>query len=466
MRRKLRILLITALVLPVVAAGVGLYLLTRENRPPLLAEAARCRLGAYQVEDGGLAYVRQRQGEELRLLFGDGRTTLLTPRQGGDYAAAGGGSASFDCASGRLVFDLPEGRGQATRIALRERPLEFESHGVRLRGKIVEPPGKTPPAVYTVLVHGSEHDSATFGNVWQYLLAARGFGAVVYDKRGTGLSEGKYTQDFFLLADDAAAAAVELRREIPGTYQVGFLGASQGGWVAPLAATKTPAGFVIALYGLAESALAEDRDEVLMGLREAGFGSPEVEKKALEVVAATGKVMASDYSAGWEELAAARRRYGDEAFFPHLRGEFTGDLVRYPKWALKLVGPLIDEGTSWEYEPLPTLEKIAIDHLWVLGGDDHQAPSARTRQLLLGLQPTHPRLDLAFFPRADHGILIYEPQVPGKPRSFHYAPGYFDLVLDWIATRRLPAGNAELVVASGAADLPAAAAASTGAPDV
>ncbi len=40
----------------------------------------------------------------------------------------------------------------------------------------------------------------------------------------------------------------------------------------------------------------------------------------------------------------------------------------------------------------------------------------------------------------------------------------FDLVLDWIATRRLPAGNDELVVASGAADLPGPA--STGAPDV
>ncbi len=88
----------------------------------------------------------------------------------------------------------------------------------------------------------------------------------------------------------------------------------------------------------------------------------------------------------------------------------------------------------------------------MLGGDDHQAPSARTRELLLGLQPSHPRLDVAFFPKADHGILIYDPEVPGRPRTFHYAPGYFQLVLDWIATRKLPPGSADLIVASGAAE--------------
>ncbi len=86
--------------------------------------------------------------------------------------------------------------------------------------------------------------------------------------------------------------------------------------MAPLAATKTPADFVIALYGLAESALAEDRDEVLMGLAEAGFGQEAVKAQALEVVAATGKVVASDFSAGWDELAAVKENTARSLFSP------------------------------------------------------------------------------------------------------------------------------------------------------
>lgn len=450
------------LILLLAAAGAGGYFLLRDERPPLPPEAARCRLGAYRLADGGLAFVRHRQHEALRLVDQEGRTFGLLPDAGagGRYRVADGpGAVTFDCAAGGIAIELEGWPATGVKVPLDEREIAFESHGVALRGKIVAPAGVSP-AIYVALVHGSERDSAIFGNVWQYVLAAHGVGVVVYDKRGTGRSAGAYTQDFDLLADDAVAAIAELRRQAPGDYEVGLLGGSQGGWVAPLAATRTRAAFVIALYGLAEGPLAEDREEVLLGLREAGFGQPEVRAQALEVVAATGRVMASDYRSGWEELAAVREKYGKEPFFAHLEGEFTGQLLRYPPWGLKRVGPLLDVGTSWEYEPMATLRKIDVDHLWVLAGDDHEAPSGPTRELLLGLQAEQPRLDIAFFPAADHGMVIFEKPAPGAPaggpRIFRrYAPGYYSLVEGWIASRRLPAGTADLVVASGAADAPA-----------
>lgn len=463
----LRKVLIGLVVLISAAAGAGWYFL-KEERPPVLSEGARCRIGAYQLAGGeagarpGLAYVRQREGEVLRLVFDDGQTLRLQPGPGDRYRIAEGeGSVAFDCAAGTMSIERPGGSLKGTRIALAERPISFISHDTELRGKIVEPAGGVKPAAYVVLVHGSEHSSAIFGYDWQYILAAHGIGVVVYDKRGTGLSSGKYSQDFHLLSDDTVAAVAELRRQVSGDYQVGAMGASQGGWIAPLAATKTDLDFVIALYGLAEGPLAEDRDEVLLGLAEAGFGDEETRKKALEVTAATGRVMASDYQSGWEELAAVKEKYGKEPFFAHLDGEFTGDFTKNPPWALKRIGPFYDEGTSWEYEPLPTLEKIEVDHLWVLAGDDHEAPSARTREILLSLQARRPKLDVAYFPKADHGMIVFDPAPPGEkakePRTWRYAAGYHPLVVDWIESRRLPAEGPDLVVASGAADLPAAA---------
>ncbi len=156
---------------------------------------------------------------------------LLEPETEGRYRLDGGaGSARFDCAAQKVELELGAERLQGQRIALREQPFAFTSHGDLLRGKIVGP-ATGEPAIYVVLVHGSERDSASFGNVWQYMLAAHGYGAVVYDKRGTGLSEGGYTQDFHLLSDDAVAAAAALRRDLPGSYQVGFWApARAAGW--------------------------------------------------------------------------------------------------------------------------------------------------------------------------------------------------------------------------------------------
>ncbi|PPJ44707.1 alpha/beta hydrolase, partial [Rhizobium sp. KAs_5_22] len=94
----------------------------------------------------------------------------------------------------------------------------------------------------------------------------------VYDKRGTGGSSGKYTQNFHELSDDAGAALREALR-VGGARvgRIGYLGGSQGGWVAPLAASKTPqAQFVEVGFGLADGVLAEDRDQVVLDLRAAG----------------------------------------------------------------------------------------------------------------------------------------------------------------------------------------------------
>lgn len=449
-RRRRRLFAVLLALLLLLAGGAAYGWRQMHPRPAIPSEEARCRIGAYRMNDGSTVIVRQRDGEDLRLIETDGSVAALAAEREGRYRIGDGGD--FAAFRGCKTLDLH--RGDSIRhgelVRFEEKSIDFGWDDTRLGGKIVQPVGAGPDTPYVVLVHGSERSSAIFGNEWQYLLPMAGIGVMVYDKRGTGLSEGRYTQDFHVLAKDAAAAVTALRCQVPAA-KVGLMGASQGGWVAPLASTETPVDFVIALYGLAESALAEDRDEVMQGLRQAGFGEAEL-AKAREVTDATGKVMAADFQGGWDELAAVKAKYGKEPFFAAIDGEFSGDLAHRAPWQLRLVGPLLDVGTSWEYEPRPTLEKIDVDHLWVLAGDDHGAPSEATHRIIRELQQQKPNLDLAFFPKADHSMVLYERDAGGLVKSWRYAPGYRELVIEWIKTRRLAASTEDFVATPGSAD--------------
>src|SRR3546814_3188443 len=93
------------------------------------------------------------------------------------------------------------------------------------------------------------------------------------DLRGTGGSDGEYTQNFELLAADAAKALDTARGMTAGRHgRAGFFGGSQGGWVAPLAATRTKADFVAVGFGLVASPIEEDREQMVSEVRAAGLG--------------------------------------------------------------------------------------------------------------------------------------------------------------------------------------------------
>src|SRR6185369_1904199 len=173
---------------------------------------------------------------------------------------------------------LPDGTArQWVRSSTRETDVTFVSAATKLAGRLIEPPGAVDPKrPLVVLVHGSEKTPA-IGSVYAYMLVAQGVSVFVYDKRGTGASDGDYTQNFELLADDAAAALEHARRMAAGRFgRAGFFGGSQGGWVAPLAATRSKADFVAVGFGLVASPIEEDREQMVSEVRAAGLGDDAV----------------------------------------------------------------------------------------------------------------------------------------------------------------------------------------------
>jgi hypothetical protein len=339
-------------------------------------DGAGCHAGAYALDDGRIVVIATvSEPADLRWRALDGRSGLLKRDAAGQWNSSVGwtgradglkarfGECSDGSSDGKITFDGHAGQRRQFDIT----ETTFEGNGVKLRGRLVLPRGDQPVPI-AIEVHGSENNSAVQGLYTQYLYPAYGIGVFVYDKRGTGESTGTYTQNFHLLADDAKAALAEARRLAGKRVQrIGYDGGSQGGWVAPLAASQSNPDFVVVRFGLADSPLAEDREQVVLDLRNAGFGD-DVMKKAREVTDVTGDIVASRGTKGWEKLDVVRKKYGAQPWWPAMKGEFTGLVVSLTRDRAAELGPVLEQETSWEFEPMPTLRSLRVPLLWVLAG--------------------------------------------------------------------------------------------------
>ncbi|MCF7222245.1 hypothetical protein [Marilutibacter chinensis] len=69
--------------------------------------------------------------------------------------------------------------------------------------------------------------------------------------------------------------------------------------------------------------------------------------------------------------------------------------------------------------------------LWLLAGDDTEAPIATTLTRLQRLEREGRPIDVIVFPQADHGMIAVEPG-PDGGLAGTTAPGYFERLGDWI----------------------------------
>jgi uncharacterized protein len=423
---------------------------------PTVARAAdsNCRAGSYRLTDGDVVDIAPSDADTLRWRRLDGTTgvlhktaTALWTSTSGWTGRADHKSVFFgDCDRRSIVFDGLRGE----RIAFDVRENTFYSHGTTLAGRLVMPSGNGRVPV-VVLVHGSERDSALETYFLQRLFPSSGVGAFVYDKRGTGRSAGTYTQDFNLLADDAVAAMRQARR-IAGSRlaRIGYQGSSQGGWVVPIAANRSNADFVIVCYGLAVSIIDEDQQEVEIEMREKGHSPAEI-AQALQVAHAAEVVIASHFTGGFAELDAMRARYRAASWYKDLHGNYTYMLLPYSEKQLRELGAtelVWTRSTPFHYDPMPALRASTTSQLWILGGEDYEAPSAETSRRLKALIAEGRRFTLAIYPDAEHGMTLFETTADGERVSTRYAPRYFQMMCDFARDSRLHGtySNAELTV--------------------
>lgn len=404
----------------------SLFLLLVGAVTPAVA-AADCRPGVYGAGTDAFVVIGAPVPAPAlgqRYLFRDGRR-----------GSTGAPSSPVICADDVVNFKLPNGTSQRwPRLDTRETDASFNSDATPLAGRLIEPAGPVDPnRPLVVLVHGSEK-TAAIGSVYAYMLAAQGVAAFVYDKRGTGASGGDYTQNFELLADDAAAALGQAQRMAAGRFgRSGFFGGSQGGWVAPLAATRAPADFVAIGFGLVVSPIEEDREQLLDEAGRMRLNATAL-AQLQRLSDATAALVRSHFATGYENLAKVRREIGNAQWATTIEGEYSGDMLRMADADLRRIGRARFDNLEliWDYDAASALGKLKVPLLWVLAGEDREAPIAATRAMLSKLSATGKPIDLYLFPDTDHGMVEYRANADGTRTPTRITDGYLKLLADWI----------------------------------
>jgi uncharacterized protein len=291
----------------------------------------------------------------------------------------------------------------ARRVTLRAVPIEFTSGGTRLLGTLLLPPGShRGPYPAIVFAHGSENnDRHSFGPV-PYVLAGHGYAALVFDKRGTGQSSGSWREaGLEPLADDVAAAVKLLAaRTDVDPRRIGIVGFSEGGWVAPLAAARTPlVRFIATISG---------------GGLTKGDAYVHKMRRLAEESGLTGRALDSAVAAAETTIAESRER---------------------------VLGARSPSGFDRRvtYDPADDWRAFRGPVLVMAGADDVLEPAARSTAWLERTLRQAGNLDVTvkLFPRGHHSLIL---GVTGTPSEFatmrgisQLVPGYWEVLTGWLA---------------------------------
>ena len=230
---------------------------------------------------------------------------------------------------------------------------------IELGGMLFIPSGEGPfPAA--VVIHGS--GTSMRNNGWyltltQYL-QANGVAVLLPDKRGSQKSQGNWRNaDFEDLATDTLAAIHYLKeQDVVAIAEIGIIGMSQGGWIAPIVATQSPdVAFLVNFVGAAVTPNEQLLYEENYNLRQMGF---------LPGISNLVARMSTAYL----------KNIGQKEFWDAIDG----------------------------FDPLPYWKRITVDTLTLYGREDTNVPSIESAKKLRALK--NPRIQVRIYDGSGHAL--------------------------------------------------------------
>jgi hypothetical protein len=408
---------------------------------PGRAELSRF-IGLYRFGDGSFAEIGWLDDIQGLLLidYPAGRIRALHPVSPNHFTT-GQTVIAAEPVQARLTFDGPvlhwseAGRDRAAlRAAFREREVVIQSGNVRLAGTLTLPPGPGPFAA-VVLLHGGGAQDRNFLWVAPFFADA-GVAVLAYDKRGVGGSTGDWRSAVAAdLASDAVAAVDFLRAQPEiDRGRIGLYGSSNGGWVAPIAATVAPEriAFVIARSA---SGLPERRNviyETESDLRQAGYDDAvlarvrALHERAIHAFLTDGE--------GWNALRADIAAASSEPWFslarlptdlPELNDANRNAVNGAIAWNRR---GWVDPAAMWERVGCPVLVQNGSSDIYVPG-----APSVAIIRAALA-RAGNRTAEIHLYPNGDHGLFEsprgYRADIGSVTR---FVPGYLTDLRTWIA---------------------------------
>lgn len=342
-----------------------------------------------------------------------------------------------------IVIESPPMRALLLLLAFasvaRAETVRFEAaDSLTLVGTLASPARSARGAI--VLLHGSEpgrRDNPYFAYLRQRLVA-KGWAVLSYDRRGVGESGGQYseTPDLAVPAADAAAAARFLAAR--GFARVGLLGISQGGWVAPLAATREPrVAFVIAISEPAVPPYAQSGFQRASEWVERGLTRKDADEarnlRSLVFRYWHGDVSRAEIDSAWTIGRArpwfARVREGNELLARIAAFERVPPVKALPAEIQEAVR------SNFFYDPLPAARELRVPILHLYGAADRHLDVNESRAAFLAAYGDRATAAIAVVEHAGHGMQ----RVDGEAECFDCpaqgwvpAKGWGEKIEDWL----------------------------------
>jgi dienelactone hydrolase len=311
--------------------------------------------------------------------------------------------------------------------AVHTEEVRFSSGKVKLAGTLFLP-GKSGRHPAVVLFHGSGPQSRDSARAQWF--AELGIAALAYDKRGVGESTGDFRKvPFQDLVEDGLAgiAFLKTRSDIDST-KIGVWGLSQGGWLGPLAASKSSnVAFVIAVSGPGVSPGEQMIFYYASELRNAGFQNADV-AEASELRRLVWNYLAT--GSGYEEAKAALDRAKGKRWYAAVQGQQDDLLGSFGHPQRERISTWYK--TEMNYDPVATLRKLKVPALFLFGADDQLVPAAKSAEIIRRTltESGHRDFTIKVFPAADHGIYVRD-----ATGSMRLAPGYEETMEEWVLKR-------------------------------
>jgi pimeloyl-ACP methyl ester carboxylesterase len=332
----------------------------------------------------------------------------------------------------------------------REEEVTFNADSVHIAGTLTVPPSKgRHPAVVLITGSGAHNRNAdVFGFRTFFVLAdyltRRGLAVLRCDDRGVGGSTGsKANSTSAEHARDMLSAVrfLQGRPDInPG--QIGLVGHSEGGLIAPIAAAQSKdVTFIVLMAGPAVTGDRLILYQLESQMREGGAGEEQIRKTLAQQNRAFECVRTGT---GWDELAgefrkeiadgyaslpeATRKGIPDSAAFVNARAEGRIAGARTP-WFRYFVG----------FDPVPALEQVSCPVLAVFGELDKQVPVSLNRIPMESALKKSRSKDwkVEVVPKANH---LFQSAVTGFPSEYStlekkFSPDFLGLITKWITER-------------------------------
>lgn len=302
---------------------------------------------------------------------------------------------------------------------IREEDVLFSNGDVKLAGTLMLPDSEGPhPAV--VYTHGSGTMTRRVRTGLARHFANHGIAGLVYDKRGVGGSTGYFTQSILSFDDlvhDALAGVEFLRnREDIDPSQVGMEGASQGGWIVPLAAAASESvAFAVVMVA---SAVSPYQQMLYTYKNQLSRDAPTIS-------------LSGDRLPSKTELRLAREFMRTAHVLTQLtlakKWTSASDLtVDSPSNQLTLAHRVLATfAHTMEHDPIPVLERVTCPVLALYGAKDELVDTKESVPLMKSAFARGGNKDVTIkiYPDADHSLTAKD------------APGMVQFMTEWLMER-------------------------------